>query len=73
MSHVASQPRLDEKAVSELLNTSLAAIRSWRCEGRGPAFVKVESAVRYRAQDVESDLRGRTVAPPGSFRQEEAR
>ena len=45
---------LDEKAVADRFGMSLAAIRRWRYEDRGPKFVKLGSAVRYDVRDVEA-------------------
>lgn len=39
---------LDEAAVANLLGIAPATLRTWRCLGRGPRFLKVGRAVRYR-------------------------
>lgn len=52
---------IKEKQLAELLGVSPAAIRRWRLERRGPSFVRVEGAVRYRLNDVEAYLASRTV------------
>jgi excisionase family DNA binding protein len=44
---------LTEMQVSQLLQVSLARIRKWRVEKRGPRFIKVGSLVRYRRADLE--------------------
>lgn len=45
---------LTEKEVAELLNLQPATLRTWRYNKRGPKFVRVEGAVRYRLEDVLS-------------------
>jgi hypothetical protein len=45
---------LTETDVAERLKVSLASVRRWRLERRGPAFVKVGALVRYRPEDLES-------------------
>jgi predicted DNA-binding transcriptional regulator AlpA len=46
---------LNEKEVAERLKVSLAALRRWRYEGRGPHYVKLAGvAVRYRAEDLDA-------------------
>jgi predicted DNA-binding transcriptional regulator AlpA len=45
-----------EEDVAKRLHVSLASIRRWRLEHRGPQFIKVGSLVRYRPEDVESWL-----------------
>ena len=41
---------LNEKRVAETLGMSLAALRRWRYERRGPGYLKIGSAVRYRPE-----------------------
>jgi excisionase family DNA binding protein len=45
-----------EEEVAKQLHVSLASIRRWRLERRGPKFVKVGSLVRYRPEDLETWL-----------------
>ena len=45
-----------ETEVAKRLNVSLAPVRRWRLERRGPAFVKVGALVRYRPQDLDAWL-----------------
>lgn len=47
---------LTELDVSERLHISLASLRRWRLENRGPRFIKVGSLVRYRPEDLETWL-----------------
>ena len=54
------QSFLNEQEVAKRLNVSVATLRRWRLEKRGPMFVKVGSLVRYRPEDL--DL---WVAPTG--------
>ena len=49
---------LNEKQVAETLGLSLAALRRWRYEGRGPKFLKLYAAVRYSPVDVQEWLQG---------------
>jgi hypothetical protein len=44
---------LTESDVAERLQVSLASVRRWRLEKRGPVFVKVGALVRYRPEDLE--------------------
>lgn len=48
------QSFLTEQEVSKRLNVSVATLRRWRLEKRGPMFVKVGSLVRYRPEDLDS-------------------
>ncbi len=45
---------LNEQEVSKRLNVSVATLRRWRLEKRGPTFVKVGALVRYRPEDLDS-------------------
>jgi Helix-turn-helix domain len=46
----------DEKEISRILRVSTGTLRAWRCEGRGPRFVKIHHMVRYSRQDVRAWL-----------------
>jgi excisionase family DNA binding protein len=43
---------LTEKEVARQINVSLASLRRWRLQQRGPRFVKVGALVRYRCEDL---------------------
>lgn len=47
--------------VAAWLRVDEGTVRRWACEGSGPAFVKVGTAVRYRRAAVEAWLDERTV------------
>jgi predicted DNA-binding transcriptional regulator AlpA len=47
---------LTETQVAQDLRVSLACLRRWRLEKRGPIFVKLGSLVRYRPEDIEAWL-----------------
>ena len=56
------QSFLNEQEVSKRLNVSVATLRRWRLEKRGPVFVKVGSLVRYRPEDLDTWV---TALPTG--------
>jgi excisionase family DNA binding protein len=47
---------MTEDEVSNRLNVSVASLRRWRLQNRGPLFIKVGSLVRYKPEDLESWL-----------------
>lgn len=47
---------MTEDEVSKRLNVSVASLRRWRLQDRGPAFLKVSALVRYRPEDLEAWL-----------------
>jgi hypothetical protein len=47
---------LTETQVADYLHVSIAALRKWRFQRRGPVFLKIGSLVRYRRADVEAWL-----------------
>jgi hypothetical protein len=53
------EPLLDEHDIERMRLAKLGTIRKWRQEGRGPRFIKVEGAVRYRLNDVREYLNSR--------------
>jgi len=54
-----SERLLNERQVAERLTVSVATVRRWRLLGQGPRYIKVGSAVRYRAEDVAEWLNSR--------------
>ncbi len=46
-----------EDQVAKQLRVSLASVRRWRLEKRGPLFIKVGVLVRYRPEDIENWLK----------------
>jgi len=61
---------MTEIEVAKRLNVSLASVRRWRLERRGPAFVKVGALVRYRPEDLDAWLSG---LPTGGSNQNSAK
>jgi hypothetical protein len=59
---------MTEQQVSQQIQVSLAALRKWRVERRGPRFVKVGPLVRYRADDLVAWIEALPIGgrrPPG--------
>ena len=48
---------LTEEDVAKQLHVSVASLRRWRIERRGPQFIKVGSLVRYRPEELGLGLR----------------
>ncbi len=47
---------IDEKQAARALSVSVAALRRWRHEGRGPRFVRLERCIRYDVCELKSFL-----------------
>jgi hypothetical protein len=47
---------LSEKQAARILAVSIAALRRWRREGRGPEFTRLERCVRYNVKAIEGWL-----------------
>ncbi|ATE58377.1 MULTISPECIES: helix-turn-helix domain-containing protein [Actinosynnema] len=62
MAH-ALPPLATAAEVSAYLRTPLETLKYWRARRRGPAWVKVGAAVRYRREDVEQYLAANTQQP----------
>ncbi len=52
MSAAPLTPLLTAAEVSQLIQVPEATLATWRCVGKGPAFVKLPKCVRYRSEDV---------------------
>jgi predicted DNA-binding transcriptional regulator AlpA len=51
-----------EREAAQILGVSPAALRRWRRERRGPAFVRLERCVGYRVCDLEEFVTSNTVS-----------
>jgi predicted DNA-binding transcriptional regulator AlpA len=55
-SFVKPTEMLNERQVADYVNMSLGSLRKWRLYRKGPKFVKLGRAIRYRRTDVETWL-----------------
>jgi predicted site-specific integrase-resolvase len=44
---------LTSKELAERLKMSEGTLRNWRCYGKGPKWIRVGGAIRYRESDVK--------------------
>jgi hypothetical protein len=51
-----------EAVAARLLGVSVAALRRWRREHRGPAFVRLGRCIGYRMVDLDAFIAANTVA-----------
>lgn len=57
---------LDSNAAASWLGVAPYTLRRWRCEGRGPAFIKIGPLARYRLSDLEAFVASRRITPGGA-------
>jgi predicted DNA-binding transcriptional regulator AlpA len=55
-----------DRELAEMGVASVRTLQTWRLLGRGPRYVKVGRAVRYRIADIEAWLAARAVTPASS-------
>jgi predicted site-specific integrase-resolvase len=48
---------MTESDVAQRLNLAIGTLQTWRSAGRGPSYVKLGRAVRYRQEDVARFVR----------------
>ncbi len=58
---LAAPELFTENEVAKMLRVSVACIRRWRLERRGPRYIKLGMLVRYRAGDLDEWLDSRPV------------
>ena len=61
----AIEKLLTEHDVANITGLSLSSIRHWRLLGRGPKYIKIGAAVRYKPADVELWLSTRPAGGEG--------
>jgi predicted site-specific integrase-resolvase len=68
MKPIESRVLLDDKHAAERLCVSPATLRSWRCRGVGPTFIKMgggtKAPVRYSESDLERFIAESRHVPP---------
>ncbi len=47
-------PLISQSQLAHRWRLSLSTIERWRCEGKGPVYLKLRGQVRYRLEDVEA-------------------
>lgn len=57
---------LNEAGAAEFLSVKPGLLQRWRFERKGPAFIKVGKAVRYRRADLERFIEAGRVETDGS-------
>jgi hypothetical protein len=53
----------DERQAAEFVRLSPTTLASWRSRKKGPAFVRLGRAIRYRRKDLEAFLERGLVVP----------
>ena len=56
-----SNDLLNETEVAKKLRVSLACLRRWRLEKRGPTFIKIGQLVRYQPEELDVWIRSLPV------------
>jgi hypothetical protein len=51
-----SKSLMDEIELANMLHVSIALVRKWRLQDKGPRYVKLGSLVRYPRKDAEAWL-----------------
>lgn len=60
MTHLHTAETLfDERDVARVTRMSVASVRRWRLLRRGPKYIKIGAAVRYKPEDVSAWLESR--------------
>ena len=59
---------LNETEVAKRLRVSLACLRRWRLEKRGPMFLKIGPLVRYQQEDLDAWLQSLPTGGLGQTR-----
>jgi excisionase family DNA binding protein len=52
---------LTTEELAERLGVSVTTVRDWRRDGRGPAYIRVGSVIRYRETDIDKWERAKLV------------
>ena len=53
--------RIDE--VEEYMYTNRSTLAGWRCQGKGPKYIKIGKNVRYRKVDIDEYIASIVITP----------
>jgi predicted DNA-binding transcriptional regulator AlpA len=56
-----SSTTIAERDAAAYIAFTSAALRAWRRQGRGPAFIRIGRSVRYRVRDLDAWLDAHVV------------
>lgn len=65
-----SEKILTDKQVAESFGVTVSCVRNWRYEGRGPKFLRLCGAIRYRERDVREFFDSCVVLPGNQSNQQ---
>ena len=54
----SGKTQLTDVELAEYLAISVATVRRWRQQGRGPRWIRIESSIRYPVADLHSYVAG---------------
>jgi len=54
---------LDDKAAAESLGMAVQTLRNWRCQRKGPPYIKLGRSIRYQVKDIEEYKQKKRVDP----------
>jgi hypothetical protein len=54
---------VDTQGASQITGVAVGTLNNWRSQGRGPAFVRLGKAIRYRTSDLREYLDQHRVEP----------
>ncbi|RZB36396.1 MAG: hypothetical protein SRB2_02221 [Desulfobacteraceae bacterium Eth-SRB2] len=57
------KPPINEYEAAQLVGVAVQTLRNWRCQHRGPAYLKLSRAVRYRINDLENFMDSKRIDP----------
>jgi len=58
---VGLEDMLTTRQLAEVLAVSSRTLDNWRSASRGPAYFRIEGAIRYRMSDVEAWIAGQRI------------
>jgi predicted DNA-binding transcriptional regulator AlpA len=62
---IGNKELLSDKETAIFLGVATRTLREWRKQGKGPAFVKMGTKIKYRKTDIDLYLDNQTVSPEG--------
>ncbi len=61
------ETNLDDKAAAKSLGMAVQTLRNWRCQRKGPPYIRLGRSIRYQVKDIEAYKQKKRVDPENSL------
>ena len=60
---------VNEVKAAKIICVAVQTLRNWRHQRKGPAYLKISRAVRYKVEDLENFMNSKRIDPEGQHKE----